>query len=322
VSNTATRLITLIMLMQSQPNQKAANLADKLGISIRTLHRYMSMLEEMGIPIYTERGPYGGFSLVRGYKMPPLMLTPEEAVAVSLGTSLVSDMWGQLYQEAAKGALAKLDRLLPDEQRAEAAWARRSLVTIGLHRAELDVLAPILEKLRRAIRELRQVEMRYHSTTRPHPEARRFEPYALAHRWGWWYVVGFCQLRQELRTFRVDRILEINLTSQVFQIPPDFDAHEYLKRDFQGQPHVQARLRFTPEAAHIAIANRASWEGLEEQPDGSVVVVTSYPDLDWAASGVLAYGLIVEVLDPPELRQFVRVQAQAILAHYVQEEVK
>ncbi len=322
MSNTATRLVTLIMLMQSQPNQKAANLADKLGISIRTLHRYMSMLEEMGIPIYTERGPYGGFSLVRGYKMPPLMLTPEEAVAVSLGTSLVGDMWGQLYQAAANGALAKLDRLLPDEQRAEAAWARRSLVTIGLHRAELDVLAPILEKLRRAIRELRQVEMRYHSTTRPHPEARSFEPYALAHRWGWWYVVGFCQLRQELRTFRVDRILEINLTSQVFQIPPDFDAHEYLKRDFQGQPHVQARLRFTPEAAHIAIANRASWEGLEEQPDGSVVVVTSYPDLDWAASGVLAYGSIIEVLDPPELRQLVRVQAQAILAHYVQEEVK
>ena len=63
----ATRLITLIMLLQRQPNQKAADLAEKLGVSVRTLHRYFGMLEEMGIPIYSERGPLGGFSLVRGY---------------------------------------------------------------------------------------------------------------------------------------------------------------------------------------------------------------------------------------------------------------
>lgn len=322
MSSTATRLITLIMLMQSQPNQKAAGLAAKLGVSVRTLHRYMSMLEEMGIPVYSERGPGGGFSLVRGYKMPPLVLTPEEAVAVSLGTGLVTEMWGELYREAATGALAKLDRLLPDEQRGEAAWARRSLVTLGLHRAELDVLAPTLEKLRRAIRELRQVEMLYHSAAHPHPETRRFDPYALAYRWGWWYAAGFCHLRQELRTFRLDRVLEVHLTGQTFQIPPDFDVREYLKRDFQGQPQVQARLRFAPEAAHVAIANRASWDGLEEQPDGSVIVLMSSPDLGWAASSVLAYGPMVTVLEPPELRRAVLEWSQAILAHYAQEELE
>ena len=73
MSTTATRLITLIMLLQDQPNQKAAELAEKLGVSVRTFHRYIGMLDEMGIPVYTERGPYGGFSLVRGYKMPPLV---------------------------------------------------------------------------------------------------------------------------------------------------------------------------------------------------------------------------------------------------------
>src|SRR5512140_2829609 len=106
--NTATRLITLIMLLQRRPNQKAAELAEKLGISVRTLHRYIAMLDDMGIPVYTERGPHGGFSLVRGYKMPPLVFNPEEATAVYLGTSLVEEMWGSLYHEAAQGALAKL----------------------------------------------------------------------------------------------------------------------------------------------------------------------------------------------------------------------
>ena len=61
---------------------------------MRTLHRYMSMLEEMGIPIYTERGPYGGFSLMRGYKMPPMIFTPQEAVALVLGTQLTDQVWG------------------------------------------------------------------------------------------------------------------------------------------------------------------------------------------------------------------------------------
>ncbi|HLF75118.1 MAG TPA: HTH domain-containing protein, partial [Anaerolineales bacterium] len=70
MNNTATRLITLIFLLQNGPNQKASELAEKLGVSLRTVHRYFEMLDDMGIPIYSERGPHGGFSLVRGYKMP------------------------------------------------------------------------------------------------------------------------------------------------------------------------------------------------------------------------------------------------------------
>lgn len=103
MSNTATRLITLIMLLQRRPNQKAAELAEELGVSVRTVHRYINMLDEMGIPVYSERGPYGGFSLVRGYKMPPMVFTPQEAVAVYLGNSLVEEIWSRLYEEAARG---------------------------------------------------------------------------------------------------------------------------------------------------------------------------------------------------------------------------
>lgn len=116
--------------------EELIDLAAELGVSVRTMHRYFSMLDEMGIPVYSERGPQGGFSLVRGYRMPPLVLTPEESVSVYLGVGLVEEMWGQLYREAARGALAKLENILPDEQRREAAWARRSLVATGLHRSD------------------------------------------------------------------------------------------------------------------------------------------------------------------------------------------
>ena len=315
-STTATRLITLIMSLQRQPNQKAADLAAKLGVSVRTLHRYFGMLDEMGIPIYAERGPYGGFSLVRGYKLPPLVFTPEEATALYLGTGLVSEMWGRLYQESAQGALAKLENVLPDEQRDEIAWAQRTLIATGMHRADPSALAPLLEKLRRAARENHRVKMLYQSTTSAEAMERQVDPYALVHRSGWWYLVGYCHLRGAPRTFRVDRIQNLELSSQTFQMPDGFDIHAYLESEFADQPVVRAKLRFKPEGAHIATSNRSIWESLEENPDGSVDVILSAPDLPWLASMTISFANLVTVLEPPELRAMVREWARAVAEQY------
>lgn len=319
--NPATRLITLIMLLQRRPNQKAADLAAELGVSLRTVHRYFEMLDEIGIPVYAERGPYGGFSLVKGYRMPPLVFTAEEAVAVTLGASLVEEMWGQLYQEAARGALAKLHQVLPDEQRHEIAWARRALLATGMHRHDLEALAPVLEKLRRAARERRRVQMEYHGRSQPQPTRRSLDPYALVHRWGWWYVIGYCHLREGLRTFRVDRIAALALLESTFDVPPDFDLQAYLAQEPGAQPLLEVQLRFRPEAARLAYDNRAYWESLEPQEDGSVQVGFAAPDLIWAASMVLAYGPVVEVLSPPEVRQTVIEWAQATVNSYLEPEV-
>jgi len=316
MANTATRLITLIMLLQRHPNQKAAELAQQLGVSVRTVHRYMAMLDEMGIPVYSERGPYGGFSLVRGYRMPPLVFTPEEAVAVYVGTSLVEQMWGQIYRDAAQGALAKLDNVLPDEQRHEVAWARGTLLATGMHRAGLELLAPQLEKLRRAIRERRWVRMVYRGRGQPEPIQRDVDPYALVHRWGWWYGIGYCHLREAVRTFRVDRILELALLDQTFEIPSGFDVHAYLESEPHVQPRVRVRLRFAPQAALQALDDRAFWETLEEQADGSVVVTFAVPSLEWAARTVLSYAPHAVVLEPEDLRSLVRERALTIAGQY------
>ena len=316
MNNTATRLITLIFLLQNQPNQKASDLAGKLGVSQRTIHRYFEMLDEMGIPIYAERGPYGGFSLMRGYKMPPLVFTLEEAVAVVLGTGMVEEMWGQLYREAARGALAKLENLLPDEQVREVAWARKSLVATGMHRADLEALAPTLEKLRRAVREHRRIAMNYRSGNNPHPELRELDPYALVHRWGWWYTIGYCHLRKELRTFRVDRMDSLNLTDQVFQTITSFNIREYLEQEWKSQPQIRISLRFDPEGAQIAQQKRIYWESMETQPDGAIHVTMNMPDLIWASSNVMSYGPLVTVLEPEERRQMVAGWSQAIHAKH------
>ena len=316
MNTTATRLITLIMLMQRKPNQKASELAQALEVSVRTLHRYIAMLEEIGIPVYSERGPYGGFSLVRGYKMPPLVLSPEEAVAVYLGTSLVEQMWGRLYLESARGALAKLDNLLPDEQRHEVAWARRALVATGMHRGNFEALAPFLEKLRKGVRERRRVQMMYRSRSQPVAVQRDLDPYALVHRWGLWYCIGYCHLRAEVRSFRVDRMIDLMVLENTFDLPEDFDIQAYLAKEIEAQPQFSVRLLIQREWAAVALDNRLYWEKLEEQADGSVVVSFSAADIEWAISTVLSYSGLATVLEPSELRRLVQERATRIAEQY------
>lgn len=303
--NIATRLITLILMLERRPGQKAADLASQLGVSVRTLHRYFGMLDEMGVPVYAERGPYGGFSLVTGYKLPPLIFTPEEAVVLSLGTGLVSDMWGSLYAEAAQGARVKLENVLPAEQRHETAWALKSIRAVGLNRAGKDVLIPRLEVLRQSMKTCRQVSMLYLSGRNPAGETRNVDIYGLFHRSGWWYAVGYCHLREGLRTFRVDRIMEISCADVSFNRPPEFDLQAYIAQDFQDVPMVKVKMLFNAQNASLAQYARGYWDTCDEQSDGSVLVSFSAPDFNSAASNALSYGPGVRVLEPPEVRQMV-----------------
>jgi predicted DNA-binding transcriptional regulator YafY len=318
MANTATRLITLIMLLQRQPNQTASQLAQALDVSVRTVQRYMTTLDEMGIPIYAERGPYGGYALVRGYKMPPLVFTPEETVAVYLGTSFLEEIWGRLYQEAARGALAKLDNVLPDEQRREVAWARETLLAIGMHGVNPNLSTPYLEKLWEAVHARRRVRLIYRGRGQPGALERDFEPYVLVHGWGQRYCLGYCHLRQAIRSFRLDRIVELTLLDQSFEVPADFDLQAYVDSEPFFQRRIEVRLSFAPEVALMALDNRAYWDSLEEQPDGSIIVSFTVPELEAALSVVLGRASLAVVLEPEALREMVRERAKAMVARYDQ----
>lgn len=322
MTNTATRLINLILLLQSKPHRKASELAEELGVSTRTVHRYFEMLDELGIPLYSERGPNGGFSLVRGYKMPPLVLSPEEAVAMGLGASLVEEMWGALYRDAAHGALAKLDVLLPDDQRQEIAWARRSLLAAGLRASGLDAIQPTLEILRQALRQTRRVRLVYASTGRAEPICREFDIYTLVCRWGRWYAAGFCRLRGALRLLRVDRIREAAVLEERYEIPAEYDPHTFLEAGLQPAPALLARFRFVPQAAGIARDASIGWSAIVEQPDGSLEVSLPAADLQYAAGMAVSFGPLLTVLEPPELIDLIRSWAEETQKRYPKQEQK
>jgi len=135
-------------------------------------------------------------------------------------------------------------------------------------------------------------------------------------RWGSQYCIGYCHQRQGVRTFRLDRIIDLEVLDQTFVEPAGFNLQEYLATDPFFQPTVRARLRFGPEAALVALNNRAYWESFEEQPDGAVLVTFAAPNLEAAAGVVLRIGFPAVIVEPEALRELVRAQARAIAAHF------
>jgi predicted DNA-binding transcriptional regulator YafY len=310
-------LFSIIFLLQSRGTLKANELAEELGVSERTVHRYMGMLDDMGIPIYSERGPYGGFSLVRGYRLPPLVFTPEEATALYLGAELVQDIWGASYRDAVVAARAKLDNVLPEALLEEVERTQSGLVVTGWFRRDYGPWAPILDDLRRSIARRHQVLIVYQSFRQEVTE-RIVDPYALALQWGHWYVLGHCHLREGLRTFRVDRIQSMEPVPVTFQVPPDFSPQQYLQRMAEEHPTAYHRVvvRFDAEVSHIVRERKDDWQELVEHGDGSVTLAFDASDLAWPCRWVLTYQDKATVVGPRELVAMVHQAAQAIAARY------
>jgi len=315
MSNVATRLLSMIFLFQSRRQWTVSQLSNELDVSDRTVHRYIGMLEEMGIPLYSERGPYGGFSLLRTYKLPPLIFTPQEATVLYMGARLVEDIWGTQFQDAVTGVTAKLDNVLPDDIRQEVQRAQRSLVVMTGTSHDYTPYHDIMASLRDCMAEGQPVHLRYHSFSRVETE-RVVDPYALSFRWGNWYLIGYCHLRQEMRTFRVDRIKQLEVLSGHFEIPKDFDARTYLEESMSWQNRFEVKVRMQEEAAPRMREVSSDWMRVSDNPDRSVTVRFDADDLNWATGWVLSWGKLAKALEPPELITRVQQAARELLEVY------
>src|SRR5215207_1609606 len=109
-----TRLLTILEILQSYKQMSGSELARRLEVDIRTIRRYIVMLQDMGIPVEAERGPYGAYQLQRGYKLPPLMFNDAEAIALTLGLLAIREFRFPVDVAAVEGALAKTERVMPD----------------------------------------------------------------------------------------------------------------------------------------------------------------------------------------------------------------
>ncbi|WP_288130711.1 YafY family protein [Microbulbifer sp.] len=313
MSNPTTRVLALLELLQIHGNATGSELAQKLGVDGRTLRRYIATLEEIGIPLTAERGRHGGYKLVSGYKLPPMMFTNEETLAISLGLLAARSLSVGEVSSAVASAQAKLERVMPQKLK-QKLRALDDSVTLDL----VPTAAPdstTLTTLAAATQTRCRTLFDYTSGNGNEPTTRReFDPYGLVFRRGRWYAVGHCHLRADLRTFRLDRMQNLQQLDIPFRRPQNFDAAAYLTTSFsQMEPAVEVELLL-----HTDVASASAMLGGEVgilTPKGDAVLWRAHTGcLSWFASQLVQLPCSFEILSPPGLRGELRRQAERLLS--------
>ena len=293
------RVLALLELLQSHAQLSGSDLAQRLQIDARTLRRYVVTLEEMGIPITTEQGRYGGYRLIPGFKLPPMMFSVEEAQAIALGLLAVRGMGLVDVAPAIESAQAKLDRVLPAGLKQESRALRQSIALATRH-SVAGVDSKLLRDLSSAAEARRRVSLHYRAADGSASE-RGFDVYGLVFRAGRWYVVGHCQLRGGLRSLRLDRVVAAALTSTVFERPDGFDAAAYLGHALATLPRAQSVEVLLHTSLSLAREELFEMLGTLESFEDAVLLRGSTDDLEWFARQLLHLSCRIEVRNPPEL---------------------
>jgi predicted DNA-binding transcriptional regulator YafY len=304
-----TRVLAVLALLQAHGRLTGAQLAARLEVNIRTLRRYITMLQDLGIPIVAERGRSGSYELVPGHKLPPMMFTNEEAVALSLGLLLARQQGRAAADPAVTSAQAKLEQVLPFDLRQQV----QSLVeTVRLDDVRGAAPGVNLLTLSTAAHRQQGVYLQYESRDGA-LSTRTLDPYGLAFWQGSWYAVGYCHLRQAMRSFRLDRIQSAEVLPSSFIRPADFDALAYLTRSMVVIPRqysFQVLLRTT-----LASAAQEGFPmlGLLEPHAEGVLLSGTVDDLDWLAHVLARFTFSFRVIAPASLRDALRKRAEALL---------
>ena len=302
------------LLYQNREGMTIAELAHRVEIGERTVRRDLAALQNEGVPISDEKGRW---FLVEGQYMPSIRVTLPEAATLFLASRLMLN-YSNRYDRNIESAFSKLTPLVPsplcDQIRQTIEWMR------GLHRDEN--YARIMETLCRALISGRVVKIRYWTYGAEEAGERVIEPYSIQpsvlERAN--YVIGFCHKAQTIRTFKVERIREIELLEDRYTIPGDFDINSHMGSSWgivEAERAETVRLKFTKELARMA--TEAIWhpsQVIERQSDGSVILILKVGGTPDFTGWVLHWGENVEVLEPVSLRREVAGKVRAISRIY------
>jgi predicted DNA-binding transcriptional regulator YafY len=307
-----TRLLAVLELLQAHARISGADVAARLGVELRTVRRYVSTLEGMGIPITAERGRHGGYALMPGFKLPPMMFTDDEALALSVGLLAARSLGLGQAAPAVTSAQAKLERIMPAALR-QRVRAVDETVQLDLAGGGAAADNGMLAVLSAAARAGQRVALRYRAPGGAET-SREFEPYGLAYHGGCWYAVGWCRLRRALRSLRLDRIVEAAATDGRFVRPPGFDALGYLDEAVATLPRAHAVQVLLKTDLQTARAHLFSAAGIFEQTAGGILLHHQSDDLDWFARQLARLPFPFEIRGPDALRGALKACAERLLS--------
>jgi predicted DNA-binding transcriptional regulator YafY len=309
-----TRVLTVLELLQSHGRLSGTELARRLEVDGRTLRRYITKLEELGIPVTAERGRYGSYSLIAGFKLPPMMFTDDEALALSIGLVAARGLGLAEAAPAVQSAQAKLERVMPRNLK-NRIRALAETVTLDLGGSDAPGDNQALLALSAAAHGWQRVFIEYRSA-QGEITGREFDPYGLAYRGGRWYVLGHCHLRSELRSFRLDRVQGVEARNKVFTPPADFNAVQQLALGLATIPRaheVKVLLHAELQAAQCQFYESI---GVFQPGEGGVLLHSQTDSLDWFARQLMRLPFSFEIQEPPALREALRLRIEALAAQH------
>lgn len=301
----------MVMYLQGRRLVRAEDMAAHFEISVRTVYRDLAALSESGVPISGEPGV--GYSLLKSYYLPPVMLTEEEASALFLGAEMAKRFADGSLRTPLDAAVLKLRAVLPRERQEFVDQMAKKTVIVGPHRnsGAKSGSREWLMKLQEAAVRRRVVQMSYRARTGEEVTTRRVEPLGVVLSSGVWYLVAWCRLRRSMRHFRLDRMLQVDLTQETFEPRPEFSLIQHLQ-SMPQEEMTPVRLRVSRCA--LERVRRESHVGVLEEkatPEGAEITTATY-SLDWLAYWLLSFGGEAEALEPECLRQKVRDLAERV----------
>jgi predicted DNA-binding transcriptional regulator YafY len=324
----ASRLVNVLLLLQTRSRMTAAELAAELEVSVRTIYRDVEALAEAGVPIYAERGPHGGVRLVDGYRTRLTGLTADEAEAVFL-SGLPGPAAALGLGTVVAAARLKVMAALPPELRARAGRVaeRFHLDAPGWFQPSEEL--PYLETLAAAVWDSRRIRITYRRGERGGPVERLLEPLGLVLKGGLWYLVA--RAATNLRTYRVSRISEVETLDDRFERPEGFDLADHWERSTIAYERDVERVEITVRMAaerlddFAAMSDSRVMAAAQRLPDpdepGTIRLRVAFDWADEAIGAVLRLGAGIEVVEPDWLRQSVLESARAIVARYAEASV-
>ncbi|GAA3021516.1 YafY family protein [Streptosporangium longisporum] len=298
---TSARLLRLLSLLQQHRDWPGPQLADRLGVTVRTVRRDVDRLRELGYPVHATIGNVGGYRLEAGAAMPPLLLDDEEAVAVVVGLRTAANGTVAGIEETSVRALAKLERILPSRLRYRV--SALDAATVAQHRPGAVVPAETLTTIAAACRDHQRLRMDYrdHDGT---DTVRTVEPHRLVHAERRWYLVAYDLDRAGWRTFRVDRLRPRTPAGPRFtpREPPSGDIGGYASWAV-GVDRYRYQARFTMHAAAAQVAERVPSDAgtVEAVDEHTCTLRAGSNSLDGLALYVTLLGFDFTVHEPAEL---------------------
>ncbi|MET9963192.1 YafY family protein [Streptomyces sp. NPDC006326] len=306
MTDTPARLLTLLSLLQTPREWPGSELAQRLRVSARTIRRDIDRLRELGYPVEATLGPEGGYRLVAGAAMPPLLLDDEEAVAIAVGLRAGAGHAVEGVEEASVRALAKLEQVLPGRLRHRVSSLQSA--TVALARGDGASVDPrTLTTMASAVAGRERLRFAYRA--RDGAQSRRLvEPYRLVSTGSRWYLVAYDLEREDWRTFRVDRVAEPFATGARFaprELP--MDAQEFVRRGVRGAEtyRVEVVLGAGAEALPPWLRDAAVAD-----PAGTRVCFESGDSPEWLAARLALIGVPFTVHEP----EFLAVAARGLAA--------